>query len=387
MNRTVALAVIGIAGLGIVGCRQSPPPPPTPVPAADGRTAVRANDPPRPVDVPDYQFAPPGTYTDVLLVIDNVPETRDFLAAYNRVGRPRLTLFVNRSLDGNLIPVNPNEPIISVEHGQSSNAGVTVERTQQRTYNDYWRQDRRERTDRFQSNGPAEYRERTDVFLRPGQYDEIAARSLDYEAVENILTDWLMAGGRTTMISPTLVRQKLTEQQLKDLAGGKLIVNAEIAEQLGADVLIQVQAKPTRQTPQGLEVRIVAEALNIKGGQSLAHAVVDVPPPLEKTTINRYTRFLARKLMNDMAGTWTAAAQANTPAEAMDRPGPMPPPRPIPPRPVPPPEPVPPAPPAPPMPPGPPAPIPPPPTQPMPPPPPSPVPMPPDTQPAPLPMP
>lgn len=321
MNRTIAFAVLSLAGfVAAGGCwENTPPPPPTPVPAAG--TGIRPYDMPRPVDVPDYQFSPPGTFSDVPLVVDAVPETRDFMAAYNRIGRPRLTLFVNRSLEGNLIPVNPNDPLITVEHGRTSTGGVTVERTNERTRSGYYDQDRRERSDRFQSNGPAEYREKTQIFLPPGQYDEIAAKRIDYEAIENIMTDWLMARGQTTMISPTLVRQKLTEQQLKDLASGKLIVNAEIADQLGADVLIQVQAKPTRQTPQGLEVRIVAEAMNIRGGQSLGHAVVDVPPPLEKVTINRYTRFLARKLMDGMTGTWKTMAEVRPPDPTRTNPG------------------------------------------------------------------
>jgi hypothetical protein len=52
-------------------------------------------------------------------------------------------------------------------------------------------------------------------------------------------------------------------------------------------------------------VRLVANASNLKGGESLARAVVDVPPPLEKTKLNNYTRFVARKLMRDMTAAWT----------------------------------------------------------------------------------
>jgi hypothetical protein len=90
----------------------------------------------------------------------------------------------------------------------------------------------------------------------------------------------------------------------------------ELVEQLQADVLIQVQARPTRQTRYGLEVRLIAEALNTRGGQSIGRAVVDIPPPLEKTTINKYTRFVARKLMDDMTGTWNNAPVAPAQVEA-----------------------------------------------------------------------
>jgi hypothetical protein len=72
-------------------------------------------------------------------------------------------------------------------------------------------------------------------------------------------------------------------------------------------------------------VRLVGEALNVKGGQQVARAVVDVPPPLEKATLNRYTRFMARKLMMDMTQTWTSAEGPTTrppaaPAPAPERP-------------------------------------------------------------------
>jgi len=87
-------------------------------------------------------------------------------------------------------------------------------------------------------------------------------------------------------------------------------VAREIAKQLGTDVLVQVQARPTRQTPNGLEVRLIAEALNIDGGDSIGRAVVDVPPPLEKRTLNKYTRYVARKLMDDMTYAWSAAPPA-----------------------------------------------------------------------------
>ena len=138
-----------------------------------------------------------------------------------------------------------------------------------------------------------------------GQYDEGQAKALDYQAVESILTDFLACQGAVEIMSPTMVRQKLTEEQIKDLQSGKPRVLREIAQQLETDILVQVSAHPTRQTQNGLEFRLVGEALNIKGGQQIARAVVDIPPPMEKTTLNRYTRFVARKLMMDMTQSWT----------------------------------------------------------------------------------
>src|SRR5712671_4791777 len=143
-------------------------------------------------------------------------------------------------------------------------------------------------------------------YLKRGEYDDAGARSLDYQAVENILTDFLACQGAIEIISPTMARQRLTDEQVKDLQSGRPQAMREIAQQLDADVLIQVSAHPTRQTQHGLEFRLVGEALNIKGGQQVGRAVVDIPPPLEKTTLNRYTRFMARKLMMDMTQSWTS---------------------------------------------------------------------------------
>ena len=68
-----------------------------------------------------------------------------------------------------------------------------------------------------------------------------------------------------------MARQRLTDEQVKELQEGRPQMVGEVAQQLDADVLVQVQARPTRQTAQGLEVRVVAEAINIgRGGQSIA---------------------------------------------------------------------------------------------------------------------
>jgi len=89
---------------------------------------------------------------------------------------------------------------------------------------------------------------------------------------------------------------------------------SEAVRQLGADIFVQVQAHPTNQTAAGLEVRLIAEAMNVKGGESIARAVVDIPPPLQKTTINTYTRFLARKMIDEMLNTWSAPQPSDAPA-------------------------------------------------------------------------
>jgi hypothetical protein len=214
-------------------------------------------------------------------VRDRLPEQRAFVDAYNRVGRPKIAIYVNRNLDSQIVPPTSADapPAVRVER----NANVNWDPYRGGTVND-----------------------RVEVYLKPGQYDEALARSLDYEAIENVLTDWLAAGGQTEIISPTLARARLTKEQTEALEKGERFVLTDITQRLDADVFIQVQARPTRQTEKGLAVRLVAEAMNTRGGRSVGRAVVDVPPPLDKPTINEYTRFLARKLMDDMIGTWSS---------------------------------------------------------------------------------
>jgi hypothetical protein len=270
------MAIGGVLGIG-AGCRDnsSPPPPrvPVPVPASES-PIVRRDDGMKPLPPPpNYENqipAPP--FDDPPLVLQQPPEQPAFTDAYKRVGQPRIVVFVNRTLEGK--PAVPE-------------AGHTE------TY----------------------HRPSNDPQQQSAQYEFTAGR-IDYAAIENIMTDWLACNGQVSIISPTMARQRLTDEQIKELQEHRPAAMSEIVQQLGADVLVQVQAHATRQTPQGLEVRMVGEAMNIKGGQSIGRAVVDIPPPLEKTTINRYTRFLARKLMDDMTGAWTAAPPQAPPAPA-----------------------------------------------------------------------
>jgi len=307
MSRTASFIILGL-GISILGCHDnSPPPPRVPVPSADRREAYAPSETPR-KPVENNWAAPTPGYDDQPLVSQRPPEQRAFVDAYNRVGRPRMTVFINRTLEGDLLPINNNDPILSVEQSRKSNSAVTVERRDSTDSRGYYDRSHSQSTDKFESKGPAEYKEKTDIYLRPGEYDEVSAKNLDYNAIENIMSDWLAANGQTIMISPGMAREKLTDDQLKDIQSGRPRVMSEIVRQLGVDVLIQVQEHPTRQTAQGLEVRIIAEAINTRGGQSIGRAVVDVPPPLTKTTINTYTRYLARALMSGMTDTWTAMA-------------------------------------------------------------------------------
>ena len=265
MNK-IGLAIVGASMTWLAGCA-SPNVEPSPVPAPGNRDARVEYERPKPLpDQSQYwetSEAPPPPFDDVPLVTQRTPEQGRFEQAYRGVGKPRITVFVNRTLEGEIVPTN--------------HAGAVRTR---------------------------------DTYLRRGQYDEAKAKTIDYEAMENILTDFLACQGAVEIMSPTMARQKLSDEQIKDLQSGKPRVLREVAQQLDADILIQVTAKPTRQTQYGLEVRLVGEALNIKGGQQVGRAVVDIPPPLEKTALNKYTRFVARKLMMDMTQAWMSMEPA-----------------------------------------------------------------------------
>ncbi|MDB5356215.1 MAG: hypothetical protein JWN24_2668 [Phycisphaerales bacterium] len=254
-----------LIGIGLLGVAAGcASPAPQRVSAGNVYVAPEPDKPLPPPAREDDVPAPP--FSDPPLVSQRMPEERAFVDAYNAVGRPRILVFVNRS---------PQAP------------GVA-----------------------------------------PTNFDEAQARSLDYAAVENILTDWLAADGHVTIISPAAGQAALNEQQSKDLQSGRAAAGRDVARQVEAHILIQVQAQPTMQTQGGAQVRMVAEAVDLKhDGASLARAVVDVPPPMDKQQINKYTRFLARKLMDGMIVTWQAAGaiQPNPPPPG-NVPAPTPPP-------------------------------------------------------------
>ncbi len=143
----------------------------------------------------DSMPAPP--FDDPPLIGQRMPEEAAFVNAYDSVGQPRILVFVNRTLEGRLLPVNREAP------------SATVER-------------------RITSSGSTNYRETTEVYLHPYQYDESWASALDYQAVENILSDWMSAGGRVRMVSPIVARQRLSDQQVRDLQSGRPAVGARL---------------------------------------------------------------------------------------------------------------------------------------------------------------
>jgi hypothetical protein len=280
--RLIKVIGMALATAVVAGCADERMVERVPVAAPSNGEVPRGYDRPKPLpdqNVDDRDLLPEPPFEDPPLVSQKTPEQSSFEQAYRAVGRPRITVFVNRTLEGQVMPANKKA------------AAAPAPRADRRPYDDRRYDDRRDAEQHY---------------LRSGQYDEGDARALDYQAVENILTDFLACQGTVEIMSPTMARQRLSDEQVKDLQSGRPTAMREIAQQLDTDVLIQVSAHPTRQTPNGLEFRLVGEAINIKGGQQVGRAVVDIPPPLEKTTLNRYTRYMARKLMMDLTQSWTA---------------------------------------------------------------------------------
>jgi len=52
---------------------------------------------------------------------------------------------------------------------------------------------------------------------------------------------------------------------------------------------------------------------------------VDIAPPLDKPQINTYTRYVARKLMDDMIGAWSNMQPASAAPAVNPAPGSVPP--------------------------------------------------------------
>ncbi|HEY7091226.1 MAG TPA: hypothetical protein VH518_24225 [Tepidisphaeraceae bacterium] len=292
---TPALLLLGCV-TALVGCIDNSPPParvPIPSPANRDYPVTRREDemrplPPQATENSQTEAPSPLPYSDPPLVNQQLPEQSAFVDAYRKVGSPRIVLFVNRTLEGKIVPITTEK------------TRTTVDRT--RSY-----------PDPYSPYRTTESHTTTDTYLRPGQYDEVSAKSLDYEALENIMTDWLACSGQVTVVSPTMARQRLTDQQVKELQEGRPQAMSELVQELNADIFVQVQAHPTKQTQQGLQVRVIAEAMNTKGGESIGRAVVDVTTPLDKPQIEHYTRYLSRKLMDGMLGFWSAPPPAPPP--------------------------------------------------------------------------
>jgi hypothetical protein len=319
LNAKTKCIVSGVLGLGLLGwaagCQPASPPANIAVPANPSMQSYRyPADYPKPLPDQNVPAEPPTpAFNDVPLVDQRLPEEAWFVSTYNQVGRPKIALFINRTLDGDLV-AGRDVAVASTDTVHKSTGSVEFSQSQHSGSSGYYDRQHQGTAESFKSNGPAEYHETTTTWLHPGQYDDAQLQALDYAEMESLMTDWLHCNGQITLISPSFLRSRLNDQQVKDLQSGKPNAMTDVGQATAADVLVQIQAHPTRRDGQ-LAILLIAEAVNVRGGESIGHASVEMPTPVDRYKMNDFTRFLTRKLMHEMAGSWTgapAAAPANS---------------------------------------------------------------------------
>src|SRR5439155_8384593 len=100
------LSIILAAGIQF-GCRDTSPEVqrvPTPAPGRD--TSRNDYERQKPLPGPDETaVGGPAPFHDEPLLIDTPPEAKAFVDTYKQVGKPRIVVFVNRGLDGQILPV------------------------------------------------------------------------------------------------------------------------------------------------------------------------------------------------------------------------------------------------------------------------------------------
>lgn len=304
--------LIGALAFGLTaGCETAPKNVPVEQPVQTP-PAVYPLDTPKPLPDQTAEEPPAPAYNDPPLVDQRLPEESWFVGTYNHVGRPRIAVFVNRTLEGNVI-ADQGYPLVTSETVQSANGNVDVQHSEGGGYSDAYGGGGQHESDSFKTNGPAEYHQTTTVYLHPGQYDAADLQALDYSEMESRLTEWLGCEGQIVLVSPDYVRGHLTDQQVNDLQSGKAAGLKDLSQATGADILIQIQAHPVRRGDQ-LVVLLIGQAVNVRGGESLAQASVEMPTPIDRYALNNYTRFLARKLIHGMVGAWTAGPPVAPPA-------------------------------------------------------------------------
>ncbi|MDB5326445.1 MAG: hypothetical protein JWM57_2014, partial [Phycisphaerales bacterium] len=215
MRGLIAGALLGTLTAGLSGCASddAPPPPRAAIPPT-GTYTVNVEPEAKPLPSPDPAFANRQPYSDEPIVTMPPPEQAAFVNTYNQVGRPRMTLFVNRTLAGQIVPTNVGSPTGGTQRVREATGAVKADVSAQQR--DPWGRPTGDQTDRFETTGPATLTDRTETYLAPGEYDEVSARRVDYDAIESVLSDWIAANGRVALISP-----RLSEGQMRQLEQGK----------------------------------------------------------------------------------------------------------------------------------------------------------------------
>lgn len=129
----------------------------------------------------------------------------------------------------------------------------------------------------------------------PGQSDVVSGQAAS-RPVAMMFIDWMRADGAVTIVTAR-----------------------------GANANPDVQIEISADDGEGKRgaVNIAARASNVRDNVLLGQAMVDMPVPADRQAINRYTRFVARKLMSDMTRSWRNLPPPQQPERAA-RPTPTP---------------------------------------------------------------
>ena len=294
----------------------APQPQPGPAPMAPG-----APQPPQ-APLPPAAVAPVPNAAQIASAANALPEEEAFVQAYTSRRSPRIMVFVNRTIQGDILPKDNLEELIRVEEKHTATGGVKVssENSASTQANiagssaGYAGSSvssaniNKTKTDKsnFESTGPADYSKTTSVKVAPDKLDEIGASRTDYDMIELSLIDYLDCGGRVHVFDSESVRGKLDREKILRIENSDPAAVKLLNTELQTDVLIQVKATPTRhsQWPNGA-VRLTVRALSTTDGRNLAAAFVDMPLPMTKDAVNIFTRYLAQKVMTKLTAVWS----------------------------------------------------------------------------------
>jgi hypothetical protein len=263
--KTLLLTAVAAVALSIasMGCQQEPVVPRSAIPAPDNQAAYQPVPQQKPLPPEATGEYPGGPNGPVLPVTHQpLPEEDNFVKGYQAARSPRIMVFVNRTIQGDVLPPDNLAALVQQPNGQPAN----------------------------------------------GKYDNIGASRTDYEALELSLLNFMSAPG-VDIRDSALLRSKLGREQTLRLENNDRSVLPLLEQELQTDILIQVSATPTSHASSGQAVRMLAKAIRTTDARVLASDYQDLPLPLTKTVINVFTRRVAENLMVGMANVWGNGAQ------------------------------------------------------------------------------
>jgi hypothetical protein len=266
--------VIAFIATGLIGCRDNSPPVAQVLPPDIGQDTYR-----REVDYPKPLPAGPRTTVttprsgelepppESAPAMTGMPEAQSFVDVYRRVNSPRIIVYVNPGLSGQLLPARDprsGQPIASTD-------------------------------------GPA-------------KATDTDNSGIDYAAIDTALADSMGCGGKVNIVPSATVRTRLNPEQLTQLHNGRPDALAGLDGLVQGHVLIQVQLRGD-----GTNLNAYAEAINVRGAGLLARASA----PVDRAQPAAAANALARDLMAGLAKTWAqpVPAPAESAAPAKDATG------------------------------------------------------------------